>query len=143
MGDKIGPFERVITSPIPRAIETAQIMGFEVDESLDELSEVPEISIPWDAGFARYAEFYYMDIVLKDWADSLKDLITRIAQTLTEKGSALIVSHGGVVEASAVGCMPQYDFRSWNFKVDYCEGVRLEFEGNQFVDVKFLGAKNT
>ncbi|MBZ0278386.1 MAG: hypothetical protein K8I60_19725, partial [Anaerolineae bacterium] len=42
VGETIGPFDRVITSTIPRAYETAIAMGFAVDEQLDELGTMDE-----------------------------------------------------------------------------------------------------
>ena len=38
MGEQIGPFDLVLTSHIPRTLETALAMGFAVDEQLE---------VPW------------------------------------------------------------------------------------------------
>ena len=58
IGSTSGPFERVVTSTLPRAFETAIAMGFAVDEQLDALSMMAagvEDEINWDAGFAAWA----------------------------------------------------------------------------------------
>jgi broad specificity phosphatase PhoE len=136
IGDTIGPFDRVITSTIPRAYETAIAMGFAVDELLAEISLMPdglENEVAWDAGFAAFAEGSHRGKMLAEYVQQQAALITRIAQSLTTGGSALMVSHGGIVEAQTVGCLPHIDFASWGAGCDYCEGARLYFDDEQFV----------
>ena len=58
IGNNLGPFVRVVTSDIPRAFETAIVMGFAVDEQVDELANLPagfEDEVQWNAGFASIA----------------------------------------------------------------------------------------
>jgi broad specificity phosphatase PhoE len=135
VGEGIGPFQRVVTSTIPRAYETAIAMGFAVDEQLEELSymTVAEVELPWDAGFARWAEAARSAGSVQSYTQSQAALITRIARALPDEGAALVVSHGGIVEAQTVGCLPQADFSTWGAACDYCEGARLVFDGEQFV----------
>src|SRR5262245_46512870 len=66
IGDGIGPFDRVLTSAVPRTLETAIAMGFAVDSQLDVLGAIPpdvwaEIGHherwEWDAAFATFARF--------------------------------------------------------------------------------------
>jgi hypothetical protein len=52
----------------------------------------------------------------------------------------LVISHGGIVEGSAIGCLPSNDFSSWDRSVNYCEGIKLSFKDGQFTSVKFLNA---
>lgn len=59
VGEGLGPFDRVITSSVHRAFETAIAMGFAVDEQLKELGSLPEgfeDEVKWDEGFLRFAE---------------------------------------------------------------------------------------
>src|SRR5947209_16043999 len=59
VGEGLGPFQRVITSTLPRAFETALAMGFAVDEQHDLLGGMPgdvDEEIAWDAGFALLAQ---------------------------------------------------------------------------------------
>jgi broad specificity phosphatase PhoE len=135
VGEGIGPFQRVITSTVPRAYETAIAMGFAVDEQLEELGymTVAEAEIPWDAGFARWSEAAHSGGVAQSYAQSQATIIMRIAQALPDEGAALVVSHGGIVEAQTVGCLPDTDFSGWGPACDYCEGARLVFDGEQFV----------
>jgi broad specificity phosphatase PhoE len=136
IGNTIGPFNRVITSTIPRAYETAIAMGFAVDEQLAETSLMAdnlEKEIAWDAGFAAFAEGAMRSDRVADYVRQQGALILRIALALPDEGAALVVSHGGIVEAQTVGCLPHTDFTSWGGGCDYCEGARLYFDGEQFV----------
>ena len=51
VGAESGPFNLVVTSPVPRAVETAIAMGFEVDETDESLGRIP--SGPPPAGRVR------------------------------------------------------------------------------------------
>ena len=136
IGDTISPFNRVITSTIPRAFETAIAMGFAVDEQLAELSLMPdglENEVAWDAGFAAFAENATRAGRVENYVRQQAALVLQIARALPEDASALVVSHGGIVEAQTVGCLPHLDFTSWGAGCDYCEGARLYFDGQQFV----------
>ncbi len=47
IGEQIGPFNLVLTSTVPRTLETAIAMGFAVDEQLAVLGGIPPAV--WDA----------------------------------------------------------------------------------------------
>src|SRR5436189_2967826 len=59
VGQNLGPFDRVVTSTLPRAIETTIAMGFAADELNDTMSfysdEVMQ-EAPWPISLAEYAE---------------------------------------------------------------------------------------
>ncbi|NCA13890.1 MAG: histidine phosphatase family protein, partial [Proteobacteria bacterium] len=58
VGEGLGPFAVVITSPIPRAFETAIAMGFAVDDVDDHLALLPSKvldRVAWDGGFGAWA----------------------------------------------------------------------------------------
>lgn len=134
-------FNRVITSKSPRAYETAIAMGFAFDEFSDLLSvlaEGVEAEVAWDAGFATFGQAtrqggttaQYGQSLLADWAN--------IAQSLPEEGQALLITHGGIIEAGAVMCLPRADHAAWGTYLDYCEGVRLGFEQDRFTTIEIL-----
>jgi len=136
VGSSIGPFNRVITSPIPRSYETAIAMGFAVDEQWDELGQWAdgvESEIAWDAGFAAFAEAARRGGAVARYAQAQAALMIRVVGPLPENGSALVISHGGIVEAQVIGCLPNEDFMAWGGACDYCEGARLYFDGARFV----------
>ena len=53
VGQNIGPFDRVVTSTLPRAFETAIAMGFAVDEQTElaaafQVSSIPTLAVVKD-----------------------------------------------------------------------------------------------
>ena len=55
----------------------------------------------------------------------------------------LIISHGGIIEAGAVGSLPTADHAAWGRALDYCEGVRLIHDGSHFTDLEVLRLTDT
>ncbi len=141
VGGEIGPFARVVTSTVPRAFETAIAMGFAVDEELDELSTMPdavEDEYDWQSGFEAAAQAVAQDGAAAKFARSQAKLWKSIAQSVPDGGAALAITHGGIVELGAAGCLPEFDFRRWGESCSYCEGVRLSFDGQRFVAAQLL-----
>jgi broad specificity phosphatase PhoE len=141
VGNGIGPFNRVITSTAPRAFETALAMGFAVDEQLEPLSrmgEAVESEIDWPASFARIAQAISQSRAAAQFAREQAELWHTIAAALPDEGRALIVTHGGIVELGAVACLPAADHAAWGPACECCEGVRLAFDGAQFIGAEIL-----
>lgn len=143
VGNSLGRFERVITSTLPRAFETAIALGYAVDEQRSELSTLPdgfEAEAAWDAGFARLAEAVRHNPTgaVAHAAHLFAELHREIASALPPDGRALVISHGGIVEISAIGCAPALDYAAWGPFCNYCEGARLHFEGTRCVKAEPL-----
>lgn len=141
VGNATGPFERVITSTIPRAYETAVAMGYAVDEQLEQLGMIDdgvEDEVAWDAGFAAWGEAFRRGGPVARYASKHAAFLREVAAALSPGGTALVVSHGGIVEAQAVGCLPDADHAAWGGACSWCEGVRLTFDGEKFTDAKVL-----
>ncbi|MFX0087384.1 MAG: histidine phosphatase family protein, partial [Candidatus Hodarchaeota archaeon] len=120
VGDTMGRFDYVITSTMPRTFETALAMGFAVNETLKELgpfssSVTQEVS--WNSGFKQIAQAFKNNGATTLWAKSLARIFVKIAHKVTESGSVLVISHGGIVEGSTIGCFPNFDFTSWDRSV--------------------------
>jgi len=140
VGQDIGPFERVITSTLPRAFDTAVAMGFAVDEQNDLISSYTaavEREVPWPQEFETYAEFVKREGAAAKFAHKLAKYYRDIVNHLGEGHSALIISHGGIVELSVVGCLLEEDFSTWGGPVSYCEGARLYWDG-KFIRAEVL-----
>ncbi len=145
VGEKMGYFDRVITSTIPRAFETAIAMGFAVHEQYDLLSEMSlevnlELNLAADIG--DFAQVVRQGNTAAKFAAELAHLHRTIASTLPETGRALIISHGGIVELTAIGCLPEADYTSFGVGCDYCEGIQLTFAQGHFTQVKMLRLGN-
>lgn len=138
VGQAIGPFERVITSTLPRAFETAIAMGFAVDEQSELMStygnDVNQ-EAPWPMSFASYAKVIKRAGATMKYAKKLAKFYEDIMTSISDGNAVLVVNHGGVVELGVVSCLPDFDFSSWGGAVGYCEGARL------FWDKKFIRAE--
>jgi broad specificity phosphatase PhoE len=129
-GDGLGTFDRVVTSTIPRAFETAIAMGYAVDEQIEQLgmmSEAVTATIQWDAGFTAWLKATQNSSLVAQYTQAMADLLRAIVRTLPEEGRALIISHGGIVEACVVGCVPASTRFADDAACGYCEGARLTF----------------
>ena len=137
VGDGMGRFDRVVTSLVPRAYETAVAMGYAVDEQMEALSSTPDGLIGEDAEVDLYQGWVAMQRaaraggIAERYVRLQSQLMRAVAAALPDGGRALVISHGGIVEASAVGCRPDDDFAVWGRACGYCEGVRLSFDGDR------------
>lgn len=93
LGAELGPFARVYTSTVPRALETAVAMGFAVDEQLPVLGEVSDDVIAeighherwsWDAPFVEFHHHVDAGGATGRMAGALRDTWTRILEGLPE-----------------------------------------------------------
>ncbi|MDF2628895.1 MAG: hypothetical protein K0R39_2726 [Symbiobacteriaceae bacterium] len=146
VGQEMGPFDLVVTSTVPRAFETAIAMGFAVDEQTDLLASLPdgfEDEVAWDVGIARIAEVIRRNPggMAAQFARHLAALHREIAARLPENGRALVISHGGIVEATAIGCKPDENYAAWGPAFGYCEGLRIYFSATACERVEMLRAR--
>jgi broad specificity phosphatase PhoE len=141
VGEGCGPFARVVTSTVPRAFETAIAMGFAVDEqeaALADMGDAVDAGVRWPATFAQMAEAVRQGGAVARFARDQARLLRYIIAELPEGEAALVISHGGIVELGAIGCLPETDFAAWGVHCDYCEGVRLAHDGERFVSGEVL-----
>ena len=141
VGQNLGPFDRVVTSTLPRAFETAIAMGFAVDEQIELMStygnEV-EREAPWPLSLAGYTEVVRQGRAAARYANQLAAIYTKLADYLADERAALVVNHGGVAEMGAVACLPDADHFAWGSHFECCEGIRLFWEDGKFVNVEVL-----
>lgn len=141
VGATMGPFNRVITSTLSRSLETAVAMGFAVDEQTEQLSRLGaevDAEIDAEAGFAEFARAIRKGGATGLLAVALAAMLRAMAQHLPPGSSGLVITHGGIVEAAAVGCIFDADHESWGPACGYCEGVRMAFNGDRFVTAQIL-----
>lgn len=143
VGETLGPFDRVYTSTIPRAYETAIAMGFAVTAQIAALGEMGEAAnkafeaadgvFRWDAGFAHFAELLRQGGPAADFMQEQSRLWRAFVEDLPDGGRVLVVTHGGFVEAGTVTGLQEQDAAHWGWAIDYCEGVRLTYGEQGFV----------
>jgi broad specificity phosphatase PhoE len=145
VGEGMGPFALVVSSTLARALETAIAMGFAVDRQMEWLSDYPDAAeneLPYPATFATYANAAQkggaVAAFCREQAQHWRSLVGQIPDGAT----ALMTSHGGVIEMGAVGCVladgVNADFAAWGDVLSYCEGVRLIFDGDRCVSGEVL-----
>ncbi len=130
VGRASGRFDRVVTSPKPRAVETARAMGYEVDAELSELEEVPEevahrLDERSPTSFAEYAELVRSSREAATYAAHLARTWLAELERVPDGGRLLLISHSGIIElgtAGAVGAAVE----EWGPGLGFLEGVQLE-----------------
>ena len=128
----ISGYDRVLTSTVPRAFQTAIAMGFAVDEQLDSLATMGSAAFAdyrWPQPIGVAARALLGDGPAGKFAAAQAELLADVAASLPPEGSALIVSHGGIVEAGAVALLSDADHTAWGPAIGYVEGIRLYFDG--------------
>ena len=142
IGAGLGPFQRVVTSTVPRAFETAIAMGFAVDEEVKLISTYGadvERELPWPQSFAVYAKGVRRAGSAAQWyAGQLAEYYAGLAARLADEQSALVVNHGGILEMGVVACFLDADYEAWGEAVDYCEGARLYWQDGKFVEAEVV-----
>jgi hypothetical protein len=141
VGQTLGPFDRVVTSTLPRAFETAIAMGFAVDDQNELMSgfgDAVEMEVPWPQTPAAYAKAIRKKGAASHYAYALANDYYQIVNYLAEGRAALAINHGGVLELGAVACLPNADHESWGPYFEYCEGIRLFWEDGKFVNCEIL-----
>jgi len=137
IGAEMGPFSLVVTSHLTRAIETACAMGFAVDETNPNLAILPgEVlaEADWQGGYSEFARAMKHPGATQNFGNQLRSICQSILKDLSENQQALIISHGGLIEAATVACAGFENVDSWNFSAGNCEGVRLRYREGRFVD---------
>ena len=133
-------FAFVVASPLPRAVQTAVAMGHGVDEedwTMASMGPAMEV-FPWDVSFGEMQRVIGTDPVAGAYATlqaaQLRQWLSRV-----ESGEAvLVVSHGGIAEAGIIGLMDDTDVSGFGPSLDYCEGARLELDGDAVRSVALL-----
>ena len=142
VGEEMGPFDLVLTSRLPRAFETAIAMGFAVDRQVKKLGtgHLPKVGgeVDFARGFSGWAEAVRRGGKAAKHARRQAKLWRRIARELPDDGRALLIGHEGIMEGGVLGCLPDLDVSGWGPNCRYCEGVRLFFDGERFVEVELL-----
>lgn len=146
LGTDMGWFDLVLTSHIPRTLETALAMGFAVDEQLEVLGEISaegwaEIGHherwSWEHPFATFAQIIASDGPTAQPGRLQREAWMRALESVSEGGNVLVISHGRVMESGLVTCVSG-DFASWGAPFQHGEGVRMQYEGERFFGHQFL-----
>ncbi len=141
VGRDMGPYYKVFTSDLPRALETAIAMGFAVDDQIEVLGDYPddlEGEIEWGGGFPAISEAYRKSKKVQKLGNSLAKALFDLAKETPKGKRILVISHGGLVELALVACLPEDDHSRWGKPFSFCQGGLLSFKEGGFTEVSFL-----
>jgi broad specificity phosphatase PhoE len=147
LGGEIGPFDLVLTSPAPRALETAVAMGFAVDDQPEALGDLPPAVLEevghherwaWEEPFVTFARFVRQGGPTARMGERQREVWVRALESVPTGGRVLIISHGRIIECGLVTCIPDGDFAAWGPSFRHCEGVRIMFAEGRFHGVQPL-----
>ncbi len=144
-------YDLCVSSPKERARETLECLGFERYE-LDEAFTAVNPWEPFDAEVTKLAKLRGSSALAACWeipealsylklqGETFLGAIKRIARKLPEEGRALVVSHGGILEAAALHGCARYDLAELGGEIGFCEAVVFKLEGEKLagVEVKHL-----
>lgn len=148
VSEHIGPFARVIASPVAWSQETALAMGFAIDEiytpvefTVEEWSALDAITPP-STTLGDRLDAMRKDPLGRRYAEALVGQWSAIAGTLPKNATTLVISHGGYTDSIAVACSPNAD-GTWGPAIRHCEGVRLAWDGSRFIGGEILRLNST
>jgi broad specificity phosphatase PhoE len=142
-----GPFDLVLTSLVPRTLETAIAMGHAVDDQWDILGDIPagvleEIGHQerwsWAEPFAHFAQLVATGGPTGCLGSRLKEAWLQALESVAADGRVLLISHGRIIEVGLVACVPDGDFAAWGVPFQHCEGVRLTLDHGHFTHIQLL-----
>jgi len=129
-----------VSSPKQRARETLEVFGFnryEVDKAFTAVNPWE----PFDTQITKIAPARGIIPLAACWEypEALNCLrrqgmtflgaVKRVSSRLPEGGRALVVSHGGILEAAALLGCSRYHLDEIGGEIGFCEGVVFIFEG--------------
>jgi enoyl reductase-like protein len=115
-------------------------MGFAVDEQTELMNTYGGAvanDAPWPQPFSNYAEIIRQPGPAARHAKKLAEYFAGIMDLISDGRIALVITHGGVVELSVAGCLPDTDFSTWGDSAEFCEGARLYWD-NKFIRAEVL-----
>lgn len=135
-----GPFHYVLTSTIPRAVETALVLGYEVNRMDDLLFHYkPELMGELgDQSFKDIAKAVKSGKYSTSYAEDQLSLFKKALDEVVEGETVLVVSHGCMVEIGLTAMFPEGDHKNWGEPFTYLEGFRVEYKDGEFRNPEIL-----
>ncbi len=140
-------YDLCVSSPKERARETLEVFGYErydVDEAFTAVNPWE----PFDAEVSKLAKERGIIPLAACWetpealsylrlqGETFLSAVKRIARKLPEEGRALVVSHGGTLEAAALHGCSRYTLDEIEGEIGFCEGVVFKIEGDELAGIE-------
>ena len=140
-------YDLCVSSPKERARETLEVFGFEryeVDEAFTAVNpwepyDVEVMKLAKERGISPLAACWEIPEALnylRMQGETFLAAVKRVARKLPEGGRALVVSHGGILEAAALHGCPRYDLANLGGEIGFCEGVVFKLDGETLAGVE-------
>jgi len=140
-------YDLCVSSPKERARETLEVFGFEhyeVDEAFTAVNpwepyDVEVMKLAKERGISPLAACWEIPGALnylRMQGETFLAALKRVARKLPEEGRALVVSHGGMLEAAALHGCPRYDLAELGGEIGFCEGVVFKLDGEMLAGVE-------
>ncbi|MGE5326632.1 MAG: histidine phosphatase family protein [Deltaproteobacteria bacterium] len=140
-------YDLCVASPKERARETMDAFGFdrfEVDEAFTAVNpwepfDAQVSQLAKDRGIIPLAACWEIPEALsflKLQGETYLGAIKRIARKLPEDGRALVVSHGGILEAAALLGCARYELAYLGGEIGFCEGVVFKLDGESLAGIE-------
>lgn len=144
IGAQIGPFDRVVTSAIPRTLETALAMGFAVDEVIPALGGLTDAfweevgrhdHWSWSQPFVQYRQLIALGREVAALGRTQAAIWVKALGSVPPQGALLVISHGHAIEAGLVTCFPQAQLDAFGAPFGHCEGFRVNYRDGEFTQL--------
>jgi len=137
----LGHYHAACSSPKKRAIETLRLFGATEFRIVPEFSTLPK---ELDAHESRvealrrrtgcstlqaYLAIPVTHLILERFGTEFFDKLCELAADLPAGKNALVVSHGGSIEAAILAAMPDWTLESMGGELKECEGALFRFSG--------------
>lgn len=101
VGRESRPFQLVVSRPVARAVETAELMGFPADFTRAIWGDLGNGAIPWPLSFSGYGRLLAAKGLTEESDARLHLGILGLVELLGDEGAVLVVTHGGFPELVA------------------------------------------
>ncbi len=146
LADEVEDAVALYTSPLPRAMETARIIGQALGLSpvpLDDLREInfgtmdgvtlEEMKTLYPDLYARWRDRTDMDFTWPGGerrADFFRRVIAAYEEIIARHpwGAVIIVAHGGTLRAILAYLLPEQMSQWWGYELSHCSVTRIEVE---------------
>jgi broad specificity phosphatase PhoE len=144
----LGHYHAAYSSPKKRAIETLQLFGVSEYKIVPEFSTLPKELDAHDAHvealrrrtgcstLQAYLAIPVTHLILERFGSEFSDKLCELAAGLPVGKNALVVSHGGSIEAAVLAAIPDWTLETLGGELKECEGALFRFSGGLLKSVE-------
>lgn len=146
----LGNFQTCCTSPKARAIETLEAFGVTQHTAVPEFGTLPDeledhaahVKALQDRTGCTVLEAYMAipatHLALEAFGQAFFQKILEVGEALHPRHNALVVSHGGSIEAGVLAAMPDWSLKDIGCELAECDGARFIFQHKVFLKIEFV-----